>query len=277
MITTKDFPKQKFQNKSELIKALKANKELLISEKKAQIIKSCERGVTVCADQKKINKALEQTKTFSVDSNYYYFVVNSSNILDSHNDMHIEGNWEKSVKEQQGKLYLVFDHTLKRTEIVAMKEDIEVFTATIPFSAIGKSYEGNTYCLIYKIKKDKIYNEEARKMLEAGYSFEMSVRMQYMDIDLAYDSEAKEDAKEKANFDKYYPQIANKDELEEIYYFWIVKQARNVKESSFVMFGSNPATGEMNTEAVTDTSAKTAEPSDDTQAKELLKELLNKF
>jgi len=92
--------------------------------------------------------------------------------------------------------------------------------------------------------------------------------MMYMDIDLAMNSDAKEDVKELENFNKYYPTIANKEDFEnEIYYFWIVKQAKNVQESSLVLFGSNPATGRVqenkDNEAVTDTSKN--EPSDDTQ------------
>ena len=66
---------------------------------------------------------------------------------------------------------------------------------------------------------------------------------QYMDIDIAIDSTNPDMAKEKTNFDLYFPVIANKEDFEEIDYFWIIKQAKNVMESSLVMFGSNSATG----------------------------------
>ena len=178
-----------------------------------------------------------------MDADYYYFVVNSANILDTHADMHIKGNWDKTVKEQQGKVYLVFDHELKRSEIIAMKKDVEMFTAEIPFKLIGKDYEGDTYCLIYKVKKTAIVNPEAKEWLEKGYEFEASVRMLYMDIEVAINSKNPDMAKAKSNYDLYYPLIANKDDFEEIDYFWIIKQAKNVMESSLVMFGSNGATG----------------------------------
>ena len=256
MIYCKELNKE-FETKEELFKALKENKEFIISAKKSQIYKNFEKGVSLVNNQEFIKKLNESNKSLSFDDNYYYFVTNSSRILDSHKDVHLDGNWEKTVKEQQGKVYLIFDHQLKRSEIVAMKEDIEILTATIPFSAIGKNYEGDTYVLIYKVRKDKILNKEAKEWLEKGYSFEASVRMQYMDIVFALNSDNPDDIKEKEIFDKIYPLIANKEDFEEILYFWGIKQAKNVLESSLVMFGSNPATGLIQ--------ENKTEPSEDTQ------------
>lgn len=245
MIVAKEFPGRQFATKDELFKALMENKTILIEAKKAEIYKSKEKGLSVISDQSNIIKIAGSTKSFEMDSDYYYFVVNSSNILDSHKDMHVYGNWEKTVKEQQGKVYFVFDHELKRSELIAMKEDVEMFTATLPFKAIGKDYEGDTYCLIYKIRKDKIISPEAKEWLEKGYTLEASVRMQYMDIDIAINSDSAEYAKEKSNFDTYYPLIANKSDFDSIDYLWIIKQAKNVMESSWVLFGSNPVTGRL--------------------------------
>lgn len=278
MIYCKELNKS-FATKEELIKELKANKELIVKEKTSQIYKSFEKGLSIIANQEAIHKALETSKAFKMDNECYYFVVNSANILDSHSDVHVSGNWDKTVKEQQGKVYLVFDHTLKRSEVIAMKEDIELITAEIPFSLLGKSYEGSSYCLIYKVRKEKIVNAEAKKWLEDGYSLEASVRMQYVKIDLAVNSSTEGDEKEKETFDKYHPIIANKAEYDEIYYFWVIREAKNVHESSLVMFGSNGATGlienENKQEAEPITSEIKAEPEQSTQkATEMLKELL---
>lgn len=243
MIVVKEFPGKTFNSENELFKYLMANKTILIEAKKAEIYKSIDKGLKVLTSQKSILKITDTSKAFKMDENYYYFVVNSANILDTHTDMHIEGNWEKTVKEQQGKVYLVWDHELKRSEIIVMKSDVEMFTAKIPWSLLGKDYEGETYCLVYKVLKTKVVNKEAKEWLENDYDFEASVRMQYMDIDIAIDSKDNDMAKEKANFDLYYPIIANKSDFEKINYFWIIKQAKNVMESSLVMFGSNNATG----------------------------------
>jgi hypothetical protein len=266
MIKSIDFPNKTFESKEQLFKSLIENKDLLIKEKTSQIYKSCEKGSGLVVNQEQIVKALETNKSFKMDSDYYYFTVNSSNILDSHGDLHVKGNWDKTVKEQQKKVYLVFDHILKRSEIVAMKEDIELLTAEIPFSLIGKDYEGDSYVLIYKVAKNKIANKEAKEWLENGYSFEASVRMQYVKMELAVNSKDKDSEKEKAIYDKYIGQIANAKEFSSIDYFWVVQEAKNVSESSLVMFGSNSATGTLqeNKEAVIDTSINN-EPSKDTQ------------
>jgi len=262
-----------FKTKEELFKYIRENKSVLIDAKKSEIYKSIDKGIAVTSNQKTIAKIAETTKSFDIDNDYYYFVVNSSNILDSHGDMHIEGNWEKSAKEQQGKTYLVFDHQLKRSEIIAMKKDVDMFTANIPFTAIGKNYPGNTYVLIYKVHKSKVVNSEAKQWLEDGHDFEASVRMQYMDVEFAVNSNDKEDLKGKELFDKYYPLIANKDEFsEDINFICIVKQAKNVLESSLVMFGSNGATGlmqENKEEPLTHSDENKDEPTEVTQKKNI--------
>lgn len=260
-----------FNSKEDLFKALAENETFIHDAKKSQVYKSFEKGLQVITDQKQIERAFDSTeKGIKFDSDYYYFVVNSANFLDSHSDVHVDGNWNKNVKDQQGKVYLVFDHSLKRSDIIAMKKDVEMFTAKISWDMLGKSYEGETYSLIYKVKKDKIVNKEAKEWLEEGHELEASVRMQYVKIETAFNSTNPDYSKQKEVYDTYYPQIANKSDFEEIEYFWVVKEAKNVMESSLVLFGSNSATGIVNnenkSEAVEDT-PETKEQSNDTQTK----------
>ena len=270
-----------FNSKEELFKALAENETFIHDAKKSQVYKSFEKGLQVVTDQKQIEKAFDSTeKGIKFDSDYYYFVVNSANFLDSHLDVHVDGNWNKSVKDQQGKVYLVFDHSLKRSDIIAMKKDVEMFTAKISWNMLGKDYEGETYSLIYKVKKDKIVNKEAKEWLEQGHELEASVRMQYVKIETAFNSDDTNYSKQKETYQTYYPQIANKEDFEEIEYFWVVKEAKNVMESSLVLFGSNSATGVLNnenkSEAVEGTT-ETQEQSIDTQQIEELKKIINKI
>jgi len=243
MIFCKELNKE-FNDKKELFKALAENESFIIAQKKLET-KSIDKGAVVCSNQNSIKKAFESetNKALKFDEDYYYFVVNSANILDSHNDMHVDGNWNKTVKEQQGKVYLVFDHKLERKEIIAMPNNIELLTAKIPFSLLGKNYEGESYSLIYKVAKNKIIDKQAKEWLENDYNLQASVRMQYVKIETAFNTNDAEYSKQKAVFDTYYNQIANKDEHKEIDYFFVVKEAKNVMESSLVLFGSNSATG----------------------------------
>lgn len=258
-----------FDNKEDLFKALAENESVIIAQKKLET-KSIDKGLVISSNQKGIKKAFESevNKALKFDDDYYYFVVNSANILDSHNDMHVDGNWNKTVKEQQGKVYLVFDHKLERKEIIAMPKDIELLTAKIPFSLLGKSYEGDSYSLIYKVAKTKIIDKQAKEWLDNDYDLQASVRMQYVKIESAWNTNNKEYAKEKETYDTYVEQIANKEEFDEINYFWVIKEAKNVMESSLVLFGSNSATGRIDNKEQLDNNTQIEikeEQSSDTQ------------
>jgi hypothetical protein len=258
-----------FNTKDELFKALFENESLILNAKKSEIYKSFEKGHNIVTDQTAIKKAFDNSeKGIDFDENYYYIVVNSANFLDTHKDVHVDGNWEKTTKEQQGKVYLVFDHTLKRSEIIATAQDIEIFTAKVPWAFLGKNYEGETYSLVYKVLKEKIINNDAKEWLEKGYKLQASVRMQYVKIESAFNSDNPDYAKQKSVYDEYIQRIANKDEFEEIDYFWVVKEAKNVMESSLLLFGSNSATGVLDTKTTqAEQSLVTTEPTPVTQIK----------
>ena len=262
-----------FQTKEELFIELKANNDFIIDAKKSQIYKSCEKGQSVSVKSIDLLKFSEENKALKLDENYYYLVVNSTNILDSHEDLHVNGIWNKSVKEIQGKNYLVEDHDLEISKVIVRKEHIEIFTAIVPFSILGKNYQGNTEVLVYKVPKNQVKNQIVKEWLDSGDSIEASVRMQYVTILLAMDSNAPDDATEKKNYDDYIGLIANKDEFEYISHFYIVKEAKNVKESSLVPFGSNGVTGKLESknEPLNDTQDNNKhEPSNDTQSKAIL-------
>jgi peptidyl-tRNA hydrolase len=243
MIFCKELNKS-FEDKEQMFKEISLNETLIIDAKKTEI-KSIDKGLQIVTNQNEIEKALNNQieKGLKFDADYYYFVVNSANILDSHNDMHVDGNWEKSKKEMQGKVYLVLEHKLEIENVIAMPKDIELLTAKVPFSLLGKPYDGETYSFIYKVAKDKIVHPKIDEFLKNGYNLQASVRMQYVKIEFAFNSNNPDYAKYKANFDTYYPLMENKDEFKNIEYFNIIKEAKNIKESSLVLFGSNDTTG----------------------------------
>jgi len=224
---------QNFTDKGEMFKALKANKEVIVASKKSKIFKSFEKGIGVSAKSIDISKLDTTTKGILTDPDHYYIAVNTTKVLDSHSDLHLDGIWNKTVKDQQGRNYLLMDHKMEMTSTVAKKDKVEMFIADIPFKAVGKDYDGNTQALIYKVHKDDIIHELAKEWLESGDDIEASVRMQYVDLDLAMNSQAKEDATELKLYNDNLENIANKNEFESIDYFWVVKQAKNVGESSF--------------------------------------------
>jgi len=253
-----------FDNKELMFSELKANKDLIIKQKKADIYKSCDKGVGIIAKSLK----LEANKGQLEDDSSYYIAVNTTNVLDSHGDLHVKGIWNKTVKEQQQKNYLLLDHKMEMGSVAVKKENVEMFLADIPFSSVGKSFTGNTQALIYKVSKDNVINPIAKEWLESGDDIEASVRMQYVNVELAMNSDDKRDKAELKTFNDNINNIANKGDFEEIEYFWVVKEAKNLGESSLVLMGSNSSTGVLNNEAVVNTSSKDKEPLEDTQEKE---------
>ena len=280
MIYCKELNKE-FESKAEMFKALRNSHKDIIADKTAKIYNSD------CNNEKNTIKAFplnaskidsETIKELDLDSDYYYIAVNTTGILDNHGDLHLAGIWNKTKKEQQGKVYLVWDHELKGGSTIVRKEHIEMLIKEMPFSVLGMPYEGNCEALIYKFHKDKVIDEKAEEWLESGDEIQASVRMQYIKMLFALNSEAKEDVEYKKNYDKYYPQISNKDDFEnDIDYFWPVLEAKNKLESSLVLFGSNHVTGMIEEEKINQPSNdtdKNIEPSNDTQKENIFEYLI---
>lgn len=260
MIKSEFFPDKIYTDKQDLFKDIHANISDIVALKCAKVYKSCDKGISVVYHNLKFN---EVVKSAGLDSNDYNVVVNTTNILDWHNDLHVPNIWRKTIMEQQGKNYLVMDHQLELGKVIAKKEHIKIHTMRIPFSAVGKGYAGITEALVYSFPKNKVINSAAKEWLESGDSIEASVRMQYVGVKLAMNSEDKDHAVYKSTYDSYISAIANKSDFDDLDHFWVVTEAKNVKESSLVLFGSNNSTGILNTAAVsTDTKY---EPSVDTQ------------
>lgn len=231
-----DFPKREFATKAELFAALKENRDAIVSLKK-NCLKQTD-GIAVG-----IHKHSDATKSLAMEDGYVYPVINTTKYMDSHNDVHIDGIWDRTIKDQTGKLYYVADHEMKLTSVIAYPTDVQPLTAVMSFSDLGyKNLAGNTQALIFKVAKDKIRLSAAREVIDEKIDIEHSVRMQYVTLHMCINSEDQSYKEYKANWDMYYPYIANKDRADEEGYFWAVTEARIYKEGSMVLAGSNCVT-----------------------------------
>lgn len=271
---------KQFVNKDELISYVKENLTQIIDAKKVEQ-KSCEKGLSVNCKVLNGVKLYDAEKAIKIDNDYWYIAANTTNILDHHDDLHVKRIWDKTVIDQQGKNYLVADHELKIRDTIVRKEHIEMFVASTTFSALGMPFEGTTQVLVYKFRKDKVIHDDARKWLESGDEIQASVRMQYVVIEFALDSNHPDDAESKKRYDDYMPQVANKADFDYIPYFFVIKEAKNVRESSLVLFGSNPVTGNnirrKDIEPSADTQNNDVEPLKNTKRQAQLKEMSNKL
>jgi len=264
MIVVKEFPNKKFETKEELFSALKENKAELIATKKMQT-KEADAFLNVFEVSK--NEVAEKNETTSnenVNQIKAELVINTTNLMDSHSDVHLKGIWNKSAKEQKN-VYLLQEHKMSFDSIISDKVDVSV--REMKWSELGFNLKGTTEALVFNATIDKNRNEFMFNQYSKGYVKEHSVGMRYVKLELALNSDNKFDKEEKDVWDKYINEIANKEVAEEQGYFWAVSEAKIV-EGSAVVKGSNYATPTISVEAVKNTSIETTEPSNDTQKEE---------
>lgn len=247
--------------REETIKQIFEQKDIIIAQKKSAI-KHADCVLNVSLDSAiNVNKDVSDLQNEDINSLIAKLVINTTNIIDSHNDCHIPGLWTKSLQEL-GLLYLLKEHNMKFDDIISdsQNDGLKAYTKTLSWQALGQNYLGNTQALIFEgeIKKDR--NDSMFHHYRKGHVLNHSVGMNYVKLFLCVDSDDPAYSSEKANWDKYYPQVANKEVADEKGYFWAVTEAKIV-EGSAVVKGSNPATPILE-----------IEPSDDTQKNEPLQD-----
>lgn len=270
MIHCKELNEQ-FPDTITMFAALKANKETIVSLKKSAVKNSDPVSLSI---HKPVMKAASTALGYG---DYIYPVINTTYYLDSHNDLHVDGLWNKSAKEQSGKTYYVINHELEIGKVISYPKEVEIMVKQMPWTDLGLTYEGTTEALIFKAQLTEKTNRDAFLAFQAKEDIQQSVRMQYVTIDLAVNDNSPDFEEEKAIFDKYFPRIANKTVALDRGYFWAVTEAKISKEGSAVLFGSNDATAVLY--SIKDTASEPlhsthAEPSPD---KLNIKSLLNCF
>lgn len=223
-----------FNNALERFEFIRENKDLVIRLKKSQI-----KHADVCSfmaweyDNTKTVKAQDESGEM-----YIKVAINTTNWLDSHQDVHIPGLWNKSLKDKPTQI-LLEEHQMKFDNIIS--DSMSASAPTMSWKDLGYDLDGETQVLLFEgaIFKDdhpKMYNRYAR-----GKVKQHSVGMQYVKIFVALNSTEEEDAKEKAVWDKYISQVHNPEKAIEDGFFFAVTEAK-IFEGSAVVMGSNSMT-----------------------------------
>ena len=252
-----DYLGKTFKNQNELFSFLRQNKDLIISAKKSEMKRADAISFQLFdfeAPESDIIKAMPTaSELMALDSFKAKVVINTTNIRDSHKDVHIPNLWKKSLQETKI-IYLLQEHEMKFDKVIS--DDLKAFTKTLSWQALGFDFAGNTQALIFDANIEKMRNNYMAEQYAKGYVKNHSVGMNYVKIDLAMKSDSRADAKEREVYDKYINEIVNKEEVESDGYFWAVTEAK-VIEGSAVLRGSNCATPTLSLGKI--------EPSDDTQ------------
>jgi hypothetical protein len=258
-----------YKNKKELFDFLVKNKDVLIAQKKA-VTKHAD-GIGVCFPESQTIKEIYKGNNpiEKVPDDYEVMVVmNTTNFLDSHLDVHIPGLWKKTLNENKFLMHLQ-EHSMKFDKIISEGDDLKAFTKQMSFKELGFDYEGTTEALIFDSILKKA-NKEPRNSFMAeqyskGYVKNHSVGMRYVKIVMAINDE--DYGAEYEAWEKYFSQISNKEFAEEKGFFWAVKEAKLI-EGSAVPLGSNMITptldNNMKNEPSTDTHKQNNQPLNNT-------------
>lgn len=260
-----------FDSKKELFDFLVKNKKDLIAEKKFQVKQSdpIQHYVSHINDKNEVIKSTSLSIE-EVDSIKARLVVNTTNILDSHGDVHISGLWKKTLNEQKT-LYLLQEHTMSFETIIT--SDLTTSLDQMTWKSLGFDFKGSTQALIFNANISKQRNPYMFEQYVKGYVNNHSVGMRYVKMFLCVNSDDKFHKEEKENWEKYIDQVVNKEEADKRGFFFAVTEAILV-EGSAVPMGSNFATPTLEIspnkqfEADSFTSNKIIEPSIDTQKQE---------
>lgn len=232
-----------FAKKKDLFAFLVKNKSLLIAQKKMAI--KFTDGIpfthTIFDVEGSILKGADAATDRLLNKNEIEVevVINTTNLYDSHEDVHFPKMWDKSLKESGSFVQFLKSHKADFEFVIAEGEDLKVFTQTKSWADLGFKFHGNTEALTFKaiVRKNVnayMFEKYARKQVKNH-----SAGMGYSKIVMAINDEAY--GAEYEAWEKYFPQIVNPEPVEDKGYFFAVKEGK-LFEGSAVVRGSNFAT-----------------------------------
>jgi len=222
----------------DLMRHLKANKDLYISKKKS-IMKEAD-GVGYVPTGNgggNVVKSLSMAEDMAVKNST---IINTCYWYDSHGDVHIPKIWNKSLADNSRRavngIPLIQEHQLRFDKVIADKDNVKPYVKEFTWRELGVDVNGVTECLVFDNVITPKRNPFMYNQYKDGNVGNHSVGMYYVDIAMAIGIKDKEFKEENDNWDAYYDKIANKEDIDD--FFWAVRQAK-VIEGSAVVKGSN--------------------------------------
>lgn len=234
-----------FENKGDLFKFLIKNKQTLINQKKA-ITKEADsvnfHPSSIIEGEKENATIKAITKADPVqdlgNEHKVKVIINTTNLMDSHNDVHLPGLWNKSLSENKSIMHLQ-EHRMAFDKIISDGEDLKSFVQDFNWKEFGQNFIGKTQALVFESNIRKSRNEFMLNQYANGFVKQHSVGMRYVKLGLAMNDDS--NATEFEAWEKYFPIIANKERADEKGFFWFVPEAKIIEGSS-VPLGSNHVT-----------------------------------
>lgn len=226
-------------NRKELIKQKIANKTQLINVKRATLKHTD--GYVFNPKVIKTNKAFKSELPEDTEEVIYRTIIaNTYNFMDSHEDVHLNGCFSKSVQENKRQLYIK-DHANYTTEMAG--KVLKAYEQEGIFRDFGYDSDKSTQALLKDVAIYKEQSEQFFSQMKEGMITQHSVGMMYVKISLAVDDAS--DVEGYKLYSSILPLLGNYKEAEEQGYFFAVQEAKEF-ETSAVTRGSNELTGVLN-------------------------------
>ena len=182
-------------------------------------------------------------------------VINTTKLLDSHQDVHIDGLWDKSLAENKRIKHLQ-EHKMTFDSIIADKDDLNAYVKNFSWKELGYNAKGDTQALVFesKIRKERnlyMFEQYAKNNVDNHSVGMVYVKMVTCINDNDYPVQQE-------NYEKYAPMVANQKALKTRNFFWAVTEAM-VKEGSAVPMGSNFITPTISVKTIEDIKNKSLE------------------
>jgi len=277
------FDESKFSTKKELYEFLVKNKQKIIAQKKAEMkYADCVSFEPVIVrDKSSTEKANNPIDISNLNRLKVVVIVNTTNIMDHHSDVHIPGLWKKSLRENKMIMHIQ-EHAMKLEKIISDGKNLKAFTRSFSWAELGVNFEGNTEALVFESTIERRRNEFMLEQYGNAYVKNHSVGMRYVQLVFCINDD--NFGAEFEAWEKYFPLVANQEAAEEKGFFWAVKEAK-VIEGSAVPLGSNWVTPTLDNNAKSEPPEGTLiepalatqqknEPSEDTQKRNYLLNLL---
>ncbi|MCK5614227.1 hypothetical protein KAR91_70835 [Candidatus Pacearchaeota archaeon] len=227
-----------FKNKRDEIAFLVKNKERLIAQKKSAT-KWTDNNIYRTSILSKGGELIKENEAFIPDGDSFKVrvIINTTKLFDSHRDVHLNGLWKKSLKENKGIMHVRQHRSNDFEFIISDDEDLKAFTKMFTWDELGApEFKGNTEALTFDSTVRRKRNEFMFDQYSNGWVKQHSVGMIYMKLILGVNDD--NFGAEFEAWEKYSPEIVNLSDAEDVGHAWFVKEAK-VIEGSAVPRGSN--------------------------------------
>lgn len=240
-----------FTSQKDLFSYLRKNADKIIGQKKAlpTVTDNLEFGYSITQPVKTSGKKDSSQQPEMVDGELPVDIIgNMAGWCDSYMDVMIKDNWNKSINDVgasgQKLIYHLKNHGTgyQYTTDSVIGRDPVLYTKMIDLSVFPiKTDIKKAQALMMSSTVMEEYDEKCYYLYRDKQIKQHSIGLQHIKIYLCINSTEEEDTMYKENWDKYYPQVINKDKADSRGYFWAVTESR-ILEVSAVLFGANELT-----------------------------------